>query len=59
MDTIGSKGSGMQLKTILTRVQEHRSLVYGATRLRLQGQPVIEMEVHARANSHPVCSGCG
>ena len=49
----------MQLKTILNRVQKHRSFVYGATRLSLQGQPVIEVEVHARTNSHPVCSGCG
>jgi len=49
----------MQLKTILNRVQRHRSFVYGAARLSLQGQPVIEVDIHARANSRPVCSGCG
>ena len=35
------------------------SFVYGATRLLLGGQPVLEVEVHARANSHAVRSGCG
>jgi len=48
----------MQLKTILNRVQKHRCFVYGAVSLSEQGQ-VIEVEVHPRANSRPLCSGCG
>jgi transposase len=50
----------MQLKTILNRVQKIKSFVYGAVRW-VEGapSPTLEVEVHARANSRPVCSGCG
>lgn len=46
----------MQLKTILNRVQKFKSFVY--TAIRLVGD-VLEVEVSARANGQPLCSGCG
>lgn len=50
----------MQLKTILNRVQKHRSFVYGAVRLsEEQGEAVMEVEIKARANGQPKCSCCG
>jgi len=49
----------MQLKTILNRVQRHKSFVYGEPRwlddsLRL----TIEIPIEPRANGRPICSGC-
>ena len=50
----------MLVKTILNRVQKFKSFVYGAVRfVEGGGAPALEVEVHARANSGPVCSGCG
>jgi transposase len=50
----------MLLKTILNRVEKHRSFVYGAARLLEEGeQLVLEVDVHPRANGKAVCSGCG
>jgi len=49
----------MQLKTILNRVQRHRSFVYEAVRLVEGDPPALEIEVRARGNSRPCCSGCG
>ncbi len=49
----------MQLKTILNRVQKHRSCVYGETRLVQRGRLALEVEVHPRANSRAKCSVCG
>ena len=49
----------MQLKTILNRVQKHRSFVYGAARLVQGARLAIGVEVRARANSRAKCSGCG
>lgn len=50
----------MQLKTILNRVQKHSSFVYGATRMSDQdGHLVLEIDIEARANGRPRCSGCG
>lgn len=51
----------MQLKTILNRIQKHRSFVYGQMEWgesKRAGEPVIEVEVRARTNSRPLCSGC-
>jgi transposase len=49
----------MQLKTILNRVEKHRSFVYGSIRLLEQSEELlIEVEIRARANSRPICSGC-
>ena len=49
----------MQLKTILNRVQGHRSFVYGAARLIDRSGLCIEVEVRARANARALCSCCG
>lgn len=50
----------MQLKTILNRVQKFNSFVYGAVRWVGEAkEPTVEVELHARANSRAVCSGCG
>lgn len=49
----------MQLKTILNQVQKFKSFVYGAVCfVENAEQPTLEVEVSARANSHPICSGC-
>lgn len=45
----------MLLKTILNRVQKFKSFVYTAVR---QVGDVLEVEVAARANGKPLCSGC-
>jgi transposase len=50
----------MQLKTILNRVQKHRSFVYGRIRWdEAGGEPVVRAQILARANSRPRCGGCG
>ena len=50
----------MQLKTILNRVQKFNSFVYGAIRwVNEAKEPTVEVELHARANSRAICSGCG
>ena len=50
----------MQLKTILNQVEKHKSFVYGAIQFRRKGDDLaIEVSVHPRRNSRPVCSGCG
>jgi transposase len=50
----------MQLKTILNRVEPFKSFVYGKAKW-VEGteRPTIEVEVHARKNGRPICSGCG
>ena len=50
----------MQLKTILNRVEHYKSFVYGkVTWVEDVERPTLEVEIRARANSRPVCSGCG
>jgi transposase len=51
----------MQLQTLLNRVEKYKSFVYGDARLVEQEKrpPVIEVDVRARANGRPLCSGCG
>ena len=49
----------MQLKTILNRVEKHRSFVYGkAEFVETERGPTIEIEIRPRANARAVCSGC-
>ena len=50
----------MQLKIILNRVLKHSAFVYVAERLveTLAGA-TLEVQLRARANSRPRCSGCG
>ena len=47
----------MQLKSILNRVEKQRSFVYESAQF-VEGA-VIEVQVRARANGRPRCSGCG
>lgn len=50
----------MLLKTILNRIERHKSFVYGKARiLDEEGALAIEVDVEARANGRPICSGCG
>ena len=50
----------MQLKTILNRVEPFKSFVYGKVRwVKKTERPTIEVEVHARQNGRPICSGSG
>jgi transposase len=50
----------MLVKTILNRVQKHRSFVYGDARLlEEEGRLVLEVDIQPRANSKAVCSVCG
>lgn len=50
----------MQLTTILNRVEHFKSFVYGKARL-VEDAPrlTIEVEIKARKNGRPICSGCG
>jgi len=50
----------MQLKTILNRVEKHQSFVYEDICLKeTASSPVLEVSIRPRANSRPICSGCG
>jgi transposase len=50
----------MQLKTILNRVEPFKSFVYGKAQwVEGREQPTLEVEVRARRNGRPICSGCG
>jgi len=50
----------MQLQTILHRVQPYKSFVYRQARFRDGGAgPALDVQVEARANGRPTCSGCG
>ena len=50
----------MQLKTILNRVQKFKSFVYGTICwVEDAKEPTIEAALCPRANSRPICSGCG
>ena len=48
----------MQLKTILNRVEYFKSFVYGKVRWVDAGEPTIEVNIEARRNGRPICSGC-
>ena len=50
----------MQLKTILNRVEKHKSFVYGKVRFgRKAGRLALSVSLRPRRGSCPVCSGCG
>jgi transposase len=50
----------MQLQTILNRVQRQRSFVYRHAAFRQEADGLaLDVAVAARANSKPICSGCG
>ena len=48
----------MQLKTILNRVTDYKSFVFGKVRWLEGESPALEIELQPRANGRPVCSGC-
>ena len=50
----------MQLKTILNRVERHKSFVYGEGQFveDPQGRVALEVDVAPRANGRPICSAC-
>lgn len=50
----------MQLKSILNRVERYKSFVYGKAHwVENATRPTIEVRIEPRANSRPICSGCG
>jgi len=51
----------VQLKTILNRIQRHRSFVYHRVRWveAGEGEAALEVEIRPRANGSPICSACG
>ena len=50
----------MQLKTILNRIQKFNCFVYGSVRwVEDAKEPTIEADLRPRANSRPICAGCG
>jgi transposase len=50
----------MHLKTILNRVTDYKSFVFGKMSWQENAaRPTIDVEVKPRANGRPVCSGCG
>ena len=49
----------MQLKTILNRVQKHKSFIYTEAKLKVGKQLTIDICIRPRSNSRPMCSGCG
>jgi transposase len=50
----------MHLTTILNRVQRHKSFVYRTAQFRDAADGMaLDVTLEARANSRPLCSGCG
>jgi transposase len=49
----------MQLKTILNRVTDYKSFVFGKIRWLDEQETMLEVEVQARKNGRAICSGCG
>jgi len=50
----------VQLKTILNLLERHKSFVYQEARWAdPQTQQELEIPIRPRANSRPICSGCG
>lgn len=50
----------MQLKSILNRVEKHKSFVYEEVRWsESEAGMSLKVGIRARANGHPRCSGCG
>ena len=50
----------MQLNTILNRVEYFKSFVYGKAKwVEEADRPTIEVNIEARKNGRPICSGCG
>jgi transposase len=60
LTTTRGANSGMQIKTILNRIQKHRGFVYGTVQFtgRARGL-VLEVDIYPHARNRPRCSGCG
>ena len=52
------KGNGMQLKTILNRIQKHSSFVYETVRLVEHPRLTLEVRVRPRAGARARCGRC-
>jgi transposase len=49
----------MHVTTILNRIERYKSFVYGkASLVKDKERPYLEVQVRARANGRPICSGC-
>ena len=49
----------MQIKYILNQIQKHKGFIYGQTRfIKKKTRSVLEIDIHPRQNSQPICSGC-
>jgi transposase len=48
----------MQLRTILNRVENPKSFVYGKVKWVDAEEPTIEVQIETRRNGRPICSGC-
>jgi len=59
-ETIHQQGeAGMLIKTILNRIDKHRSFVYDKARLvEEDGRLTLEVDIRPRSNSLPICSKC-
>ncbi len=57
---IGNEENGMQIKSILNRIEKVQGFVYGIARWCIHnGRPAIEITIRPRAKSRPICPGCG
>ena len=57
---IWNKENGMQIKSILNRIEKQQGFVYDTIRWSIHnGHPAIEITLRPRAGSRQICSGCG
>ena len=59
-DHLSETNDGMQVKTILNRIQKQRGFVYGDVRFdRLDGGLVLTVDLYPHARNRPACADCG
>lgn len=57
---VSEANNGMQIKTILNRIQKHRGFVYGPIRLVEEPDGLeLHVEIYPHLRSRPRCSTCG
>ena len=57
---ISETNGGMQIKTILNRIQKQRGFVYGTVQLEEQiGGLAVTVESVPHRRNRPRCAGCG
>lgn len=57
---VSEADGGMQIQTILNRVQKHKGFVYGPVRLGAEGRELwLEVEIYPHRRSRARCSQCG